>query len=331
VNSLSFRRLKEKLGTRSLPTAEIVFDGATAYPIGETDEGFKTLMSYVINVSRVHNAANACGFMHRAFIEARNYARQRSAFGNRIISYALVQETLVMLLERVWRNRLLTFRLAALIDRNGLTPDDPREAMWQRFLINLAKYRTASKLTASIREAMLLFGGNGIVEDFTVLPRLLRDALIIETWEGAHNTLCLQILRDSARSDLMARWRSEVGSVLERWPRDFLWATRSRFDQTFRQTLELLFEEPPENPRWGERHARRVVDRLGSLLEIAWMAEFALRRANEDSTAALLTSIAGYDLLPTVNIFEHPGLDALAEYAPSLIDETPIRADTGRI
>ena len=330
-NGLAFRRLKDKLGTRSLPTAEIDFDSAIAYPLGEPGEGFKTLMNYIINVSRVHNAANACGFLHRAFLEARNYARQRIAFDKQIISYPLVRETLLMLLERLWRNRILTFRLAELIDRNGLTPGDPREAMWQRFLVNLAKYRTASTLTDSIREAILLFGGNGIVEDFTVLPRLLRDAMIIETWEGAHNTLCLQILRDAARSDLLVRWRNELGSVLERWPRDFLSATRSRFDQTFRQTVELVFDEERDDSSWGELHARRIVDRLGGLLEIAWMAALALRRVGEDATVALLTSAAGYRLLPTVNAFEHPALEVLTEYSPDLIDEIPFRAPVGRL
>ena len=75
--------------------------------------------------------------------------------------------------------------------------------MWHRFLVNLAKYRTAVELTDSVREAVLVFGGNGICEDFTVLPRLLRDSMIIETWEGAHNTLCLQIMRDAGRVALV--------------------------------------------------------------------------------------------------------------------------------
>ena len=103
VNALRYRRLKDKLGTRSLPTAEIDFEGATAYAIGEVGDGFKTLMNYVINASRLHNAANACGFLHRAFLESRNYARQREAFSQPIINYPLIQETLVTLLERSWR------------------------------------------------------------------------------------------------------------------------------------------------------------------------------------------------------------------------------------
>jgi len=221
ANGLSFRRLKDKLGTRSLPTAEIEFQKATGYAIGEPAEGFKTLMNYVINASRVHNAVNACGFVHRAFMEARNYARQREAFGGTLLSYPMIGETLATLLERLWRHRLLTFRLVALLDEHGLAPGDPEQAMWQRFLLNLAKYRTASTLTRSMREAILVFGANGIVEDFTILPRLLRDSLIIETWEGAPNTLCLQIVRDAVRSNLLERFRAEMESLLERWPPDF--------------------------------------------------------------------------------------------------------------
>jgi alkylation response protein AidB-like acyl-CoA dehydrogenase len=81
INNISFKRLKDKLGTQSLPTAEMDFNQATAWAIGEPVDGFKTLMNYVIDVSRIHNAANACGILHRAFLEARNYAAQRQAFG----------------------------------------------------------------------------------------------------------------------------------------------------------------------------------------------------------------------------------------------------------
>src|SRR5262245_36934251 len=161
LNRISFTRLKDKLGTQSLPTAELDFNQATAWAIGDPSEGFKTLMNYVINTSRIHNAANACGILHRAFLEARNYARQRDAFGSPIVNYPLVQETLVTLLERSWRHRLLTFKLVSMVDEHGLAPADQKQSMWQRFLINLAKYRTAATLTDSVREAILLLGANG--------------------------------------------------------------------------------------------------------------------------------------------------------------------------
>jgi alkylation response protein AidB-like acyl-CoA dehydrogenase len=324
VNKISFRRLKDKLGTQSLPTAEIDFEGATAWAIGDPADGFKTLMNYVINTSRVHNAANACGFLHRAFLEARNYARQRDAFGGAIVNYPLVQETLISLLERCWRYRVLTFTLVSMIDEHGLCPADPAQSMWQRFLINLAKYRSASTLTASIHEAIMVLGANGIVEDFTVLPRLLRDAMIIETWEGTHNTLCLQIARDAARSDLIERWHAEINATLSRWPRDFLSQTRARFDQTLRQTLDELSPNRLEDRAWAATHARRMVDRLGSLLELGWMAMVALRSAHEDATPALLTVAAAHSSLPTLNVFDESGFFATARHWAALIDEAPV-------
>jgi alkylation response protein AidB-like acyl-CoA dehydrogenase len=331
LNRINFRRLKDKLGTRSLPTAEIDFEGATAIAIGEPAEGFKTLMNYVINTSRVHNAVNACGFLHRAFLEARNYARQREAFGGALIGYPMIQETLVSLLEQLWRKRLLTFNLVSLLDKNGLAPEEPEQAMWQRFLINLAKYRTAFELTGSMREAIIVFGANGVIEDFTVLPRLFRDALILETWEGPHNTLCLQIMRDAERSSLLARWQGEIRLALERWPLDFLSVTRNRFEQVFEQSTRIISREKIGDNRWAATYARRIVDRLGSLLEIAWMSEMAVRLAGRDQTAALLTSAAGRALLSEDETFEDPLLDALARHALPLIDEEEVRVDVERL
>jgi acyl-CoA dehydrogenase len=331
VNSLRYRRLKDKLGTRSLPTAEIDFEGATAYAIGEVGDGFKTLMSYVINASRLHNAANACGFLHRAFLEARNYARQREAFSQPIINYPLIQETLVTLLERSWRARLLTFRLIALVDQNSIAPADADQAMWQRFLTNLAKYRTARDLVDSIRQAILVLGGNGIVEDFTVLPRLLRDALIIETWEGPPNTLCMQIVRDCARSDLFNRWRSELTLALERWPADFLASTRNRFERAFRQTTETLSEDRLLDRQWAATHARRLVDIMGGLLELAWMIDLGLRHRDADATAGLLAAVGAQNLFPADNPFDSSVTETLGRNAQALIAEDVVQCDLSRL
>jgi len=331
VNRISFRRLKDKLGTRSLPTAEIDFNGATAWAIGEPEAGFKTLMNYVINTSRIHNAVNACGMLHRAFLEARNYACQREAFGGAIIGYPLVQETLIKLLERCWRYRALTFNLVAMIDEHGLRPSDGEQSMWQRFLINLAKYRTAMTLTDSIREAMLLLGGNGIVEDFTVLPRLLRDAMIIETWEGAHNTLCLQIVRDAAKSSLLDRWRAEIEAVLRDWPRELLSQTRARFEQFFRQSLDEITKARLADLQWSATHARRVVDRFGSILEIAWMARSAAEHSKEDMTAALLTAASADFLLPGPSALDGSSFFSTSTHWPALIEETPVSADAAHL
>lgn len=324
LNRVSFTRLKDKLGTRSLPTAEMNFNDAIAYPIGELNEGFKTLMNYVINASRIHNAINACAFTHRAFLEARNYARQREAFGQTLLASPLIQETLLTLLERCWRNRLLTFRLIALVDANGIAPEDAEQAMWQRFLTNLAKYRTAVTLVDSMREAMLVLGGNGIVEDFTILPQLFRDAMIIETWEGPPNTLCLQIIRDAARSNLLARFQAETAEALETWPKDFLSHTRHLFEREFKTLREVLASKA-SNTNWLIANARRVVDAMGALLEIAWLVQTALQHKEEDATAALLASVAAKNLFDKTN-YNHPVVESLAQNGLALIEEEQIIA-----
>lgn len=293
VNNLSMLRLKDKLGTRVLPTAEIRFDDAIGFPIGPTDEGFKTLMNYVLNVSRIHNSVNACGFLHRAILEAQNYTRQRKAFGQAIINYPLVKETLLTLDARLYLKLNLVFKLISLVDTNGLVPVDENQAMWQRFLTNLSKYRTAVQLTDSIKEAILLFGGNGIVEDFTILPRLLRDSMIIETWEGAHNTLCLQIMRDIKRSNLLDRYFEEAARSLGNWRKDVLTDEREKLINALSQTREIFTEDNFLSDWWTLRNARRVVDHLGSLLELAWFAEFAANHdEKEDSRAIILTKVA---------------------------------------
>jgi acyl-CoA dehydrogenase len=325
LNKISFKRLKDKLGTQSLPTAEIDFNGATGYAIGDTAEGFKTLMNYVIDVSRIHNAVNSCGILHRVFLEARNYARQRDAFGGAIIRYPLVQEKLVLLLERCWRYRVLIFKLVASIDRNGLCPDYRSESTWQRFLINLAKYRTASTLTDSVREAILLLGGNGICEDFTVLPRLLRDAMIIETWEGTHNTLCLQIVRDAVKSDLIDRWRLEILSALEEWPPASLSRTREQVEHVFRRTLGELSQQRLEDRAWAEYHAVRVVDRLGSLLELSWLGAMSAPHS-QDLTLALMTVVAGHSSMPSPHTLDGSAYHDTRDYWPALIDEAAVPA-----
>ena len=328
LNRISFRRLKNKLGTQSLPTAELDFNQAIGWAIGDPTEGFKTLMNYVINTSRIHNAANACGILHRSFLEARNYTRQREAFGSPLMNYPLVQETLISLLERCWRYRVLTFELVSLVDQHGLCPADASQSMWQRFLINLAKYRTASTLTQSVHDAIMLLGANGIIEDFTVLPRLLRDSMIVETWEGTHNTLCLQVMRDAAKSDLIGRWQREIEAILEDWPLDFLRQTRLDFEQAFRRTCDELSGGARSDLEQVSANARYFTDCLGSLLELAWMARHALRSDRDDSTGALLTVIACSNTQTPSSRFASPEYQATRTHWLALIEESKVSAIT---
>lgn len=282
VNSLSIRRLKDKMGTQSLPTAEVDFEGSVGYLIGKEEDGFYNLMNYVINTSRIHNSANALATLRRAFVEARNYAEQRGAFGSEIINYPLVQEYLVHVLSLLTPRRNFYFGMLAFLDRVGFVPEDRNERLWLRFLINLTKYRTAVCVTDGAKEAVMVFGANGIVNDFSILPRLVCDSLILETWEGTHNTLCLQILRDATRFDFFGRFVSEVQKMLLAWPTTVFPESRKLYENFFREGLLVITPEHLSDSAWGATHARRIVDWAGELLEIGSLVQEGIKTSRQN-------------------------------------------------
>ena len=196
-NGFRLRRLKTKLGTRSMPTGEIDFDGALGEPIGDLDRGFRNLVAIVLDTSRVHNALAACGLMRRAELEARHFAACRTAFGQAIAGFGAVREILTRMRVRRMAAVATTFRVLAMtdeIERSAADETELRAA--RRISVMLNKYWTAVAATDSARDGIEILGGNGTIEDFSVMPRLYRDAIVVESWEGTHNTLCAQVFRD---------------------------------------------------------------------------------------------------------------------------------------
>ncbi|AWV88487.1 acyl-CoA dehydrogenase family protein [Bradymonas sediminis] len=196
VNNFTIRRLKDKLGTRSMASGECDFRGARAYHMGASEDGFKNMMTLVINTSRLFNAAGCMGLARRAYITARTYAAHRHAFGQPIINYPLVQETLANLKAEVDACTSGTLHLAWLSDRNERGQAGKDEQQFLRMALNLNKVRTAKSGRWACVEGIEILGGNGAIESFSPLPRLLRDAIVFENWEGTHNTLQMQIMRD---------------------------------------------------------------------------------------------------------------------------------------
>ncbi len=188
-NAFEIRRLKDKLGTRSMASAELDFRGAWARPVGD----FRRTVEIVLNTSRLYNAMCAAGFLQRAWREAFTYARTRTAFGQPILEFPSIARTVAHLRVEAYAARGLTFLLAAR----------PQDAAW-RWLVNLNKVWTALTCPAGMRRAIEVLGGNGAIEDFSVLPRLLRDSVVLEAWEGGHGVLCAQLLRDAKKLGLHA-------------------------------------------------------------------------------------------------------------------------------
>lgn len=212
VNHFALRRLKDKLGTRSMASAEIDFAGAHAFRVGD----FRDVVELVLNTSRLYNAVASCGILERAHAEAAAYAAHRRAFGKPILAFPAVARTVAGLRAEAWGARAVTFSLASLADRLATGAGDDLDRGAWRALVNLNKYWTATRATLAARDAIEVLGGNGAIEDFSVLPRLLRDGIVVEAWEGGHNVLCAQVLRDARRLGLheaMFAWLERRGPL----------------------------------------------------------------------------------------------------------------------
>ncbi len=325
VNNLAIKRLKNKLGTQSLPTAEVDFTNAIAYPLGDVNRGFEYLMTYILNTSRIHNAANCLGFHRRAFVEARQYCAQRIAFDKPLLAFPLIQQSLLKILARHCALTSLFFQNLQQIDQHGQDCKDHEQNLWQRFLINLIKYRTAVHLTEDIKDCILNVGANGIVEDFSILPRLLRDSLIVETWEGPHNTLCLQIMRDIHRFDFFERLQNEINLIVDSWPENILPQARKIYLQNILEMGQLLGDNL-KNKDFTQRHARIIVDQWAFLLEVGNLVKQALK-LNSHHLLVLAALLCFEQSLPSLKQVQNPIWHNLNKLAEDLLWEKPIQVD----
>jgi hypothetical protein len=103
--------------------------------------------------------------------------------------------------------------LASTLELTSLVDSGPADVAWHRVLVNANKFVTSLAATQVCRRAIEALGGNGTIEDLSPLPRLWRDAIVFESWEGTHNVLCQQVLRDLARLDAVDVVLKRVGDV----------------------------------------------------------------------------------------------------------------------
>ncbi|WP_018131573.1 acyl-CoA dehydrogenase family protein [Effusibacillus pohliae] len=205
-NGYAINRIKWKMGTCELPTAEIHYDGAVAYPIGPLDRGVATAVGIVLTLSRLSIGSASSAFMLRAAREAQMYSEFRDVFGRKIEQYPLVARQLRYLKHAAERTTAGAFKIYDLFlrlgkrNQPGLASDEPLEIRKRRFdfreLVLLQKICTAQETVDVVRKAISILGGHGVMEDFSALPRLLRDAMVNELWEGPKNVLLTQIFRD---------------------------------------------------------------------------------------------------------------------------------------
>jgi acyl-CoA dehydrogenase len=205
-------RLKDKLGTHELPTAEIHLDGLPAWPIGELAHGVRQVAP-MLNITRTWNAIGAVASMARAISLARDYAFRRRAFGRLLIEQPLHAQTLADMQAEFEGAFALAFEVAYLLGRVEQNAATLQETASLRLLTPLAKLWTGKMAVSLCSEALECFGGAGYIED-TGLPQLLRDAQVYAIWEGTTNVLSLDSLRALAGNNSLAALRKVIAGWL---------------------------------------------------------------------------------------------------------------------
>ncbi|HWG91898.1 MAG TPA: acyl-CoA dehydrogenase family protein, partial [Candidatus Thermoplasmatota archaeon] len=188
---LRIERLKEKLGVTSMPTGEVLLEGAVAHLVAPAPAGFRA-MAEMVNLSRLYNAVASVALARRALREGVRAATHREAFGRRLADQPLFLRALTALALEVEGALGVTLDTAAVFDRYAA--GDAEAGRLLRVLTPCAKAMTAKLAVRAASEACEMLGGVGYIEEY-VTPRLLRDAQVLPIWEGTTNVQLLEFLR----------------------------------------------------------------------------------------------------------------------------------------
>jgi putative acyl-CoA dehydrogenase len=183
---MEFQRLKDKLGTRSLPSSEVEFRGARAQLVGEEGRGVTAIIR-MVNHTRLDCLLGSASAMRRATLEAVHHARHRSAFGERLVDQPAMRNVLADL-------AIESEAATAAAMRVARSYDDADEGPFRRFATAVMKYWITKRAPAHVAEALECLGGNGYVEE-SAMPLLYRDAPLNSIWEGSGNVAALDVLR----------------------------------------------------------------------------------------------------------------------------------------
>lgn len=214
-NHVRIVRLKDKLGTRSMASGELIFEGAIAYQVGRIEDGFRN-MTEMINWSRLSNGVKSAALMRRAVHDANTVAHGRQVFGRKVIEHPLAQSQLVgmtLLAEQALSMWFFAARSVEESEAERLAgkSDYGRVA---RLATPVLKFRATRDARAVTTEAMEFRGGSGYIEDF-VNPRLVRDAMLGSIWEGTSNIIAIDVVRRAIlRNQCLDTYRDRLDHLL---------------------------------------------------------------------------------------------------------------------
>ncbi|MBI2969066.1 MAG: acyl-CoA dehydrogenase family protein [Bacteroidetes bacterium] len=195
-NPVEIIRIKDKLGVRSMVTAECMLRDTPGKLVGKEFNGFK-VMTEMINLSRLYNSVAALACSRRALIETYQFLSHRNTFGKIALEHPLVRTKLSELGALNVAGFYLVWRAIKSFDLSDA--GNPREKELFRFINPITKKWSAENGVYITRESMELMGGLGYIED-TVMPKLMRDIMVLPIWEGSGNIIVLDMLRAMEKS-----------------------------------------------------------------------------------------------------------------------------------
>jgi len=283
LDGILVHRLKDKLGTRKVPTAELTLDGTPAWAVAGESEGVRNIAP-MLNVTRTWNSISAVSYMRRGLALARDYARKRVAFGAPLAEKPLHADTLAGLQAEFEAGFHLAFHAVELLGREEADGLDEAGRELLRLMTPVAKLTTGRQSVMLLSEIVESFGGAGYVED-TGIPALLRDAQVFSIWEGTTNVLSLDALRALQSGKALAALQIEV-ETLASSIRD----TRLLETSKTAQSALMHAQQWIESVKGGELEAgaRRFALTLGrafALLLLARHAQWSLDHEKDQRAA----------------------------------------------
>jgi alkylation response protein AidB-like acyl-CoA dehydrogenase len=309
LNGITVNRLKDKLGTRKVPTAELMLDGAPAAPVMELGNGVRNIIP-MLHLTRTWNSVMAAATMRRGMALAKDYAQRREAFGAPLARQPLHVDTLAMLQAETEAAFHLSFFLAELIGRDEAGDISPADGALLRLLTSTAKLTTGRQAVAVASEVLEAHGGAGYVED-TGLPLLLRDSQVMPIWEGTTNVLALDTLRALAHdgAGLAALRQKAAGIAMD--ARDTTLAEAARTALTAIDHA-LHWAQATADRAALEAGARRFAQTLGRALALALLVEQAQWSLDIEGDGQARAAARRFARTPIDLIVEHDHEDAHA-------------------
>ena len=273
LNQIEVLRLKDKLGTRKVPTAELVLAGTPAIPVNGLDNGIRNIVP-MLTMTRTWNSVCAASFMRRGVALARDYARRREAFGQPLARQPLHVQTLAALQAEYEAAFHLCFELIHLLGRveHGDADEEARAAL--RLMTALVKLTTGKQVVAVSTEAIECFGGAGYVED-TGLPAIVRDSQVLPIWEGTTNVLSLELLKACGDGAPLALLRRRIASCARACQDARLVAAVSIAGTAADRALAWHRSAAASGRAALEAHARGFALTLGRAMALALLCEHA--------------------------------------------------------